>query len=355
MLRRTLLLSVALAFSCAVTDFAIAYDVEAVLKARAVLREGARLSAKEVEVLEERLQADPLDMSTRTRLLGYYGAISRYREPSSQARLRSLVLWQIHNKPKSPVLAGLPPPAWQLEYFRDPDGYVEGKQAFLAHLEKEPNDLTLLEYTADFLSTRDRALAIELLERAQSIDSANPDWALKLGFNYYLESRGRSGVNLDVARKALEQYDRAYSLSEESMRKRGLKWAAEVALIAKDLDKARQWAAIMLEDERRASNYGLHVHHGNITLGKIALAEGDVQAAASHLLLAGTTPGSPSLNSFGPDMALAKRLLEEGENEAVLQYLEQCARFWKSGQDRLKAWTAIVRAGEIPTSRDFGR
>ena len=350
MLRQTLLLTVAVACGCSVSDFALAEDI------RDLLKEGASLQAKEVEVLEERLQADPLDMPTRARLLGYHGKIPRYREPSSVARLRSLVLWMIHNEPKSEVFAWLPAPAWRLAAHRDPDGYVEGKQAFLAHLEMEPNDLTLLEYTADFVDLRDRPLAIELLERAQSIDNANPNWALKLGFKYYLESRGRYGKpNLEAARKSLEEYDRAYALSEEAAMKAGLKWAAMVALIANDLEKARQWATVMLADEPGGANYANNLHHGNITLGKIALEQGNVQEAASHLLLAGTTPGSPTLNSFGPDFALAKQLLEAGERETVLQYFDQCARFWKSGQEELREWTTLVRAGGMPTSRNFGR
>ncbi|MCY4596547.1 MAG: hypothetical protein OXC19_17320, partial [Bryobacterales bacterium] len=132
-------------------------------------------------------------------------------------------------------------------------------------------------------------------------------------------------------------------------------WALDVALALEEFDKARQWASVMLEDDRPGWNYGNNIHHGNIALGKIALAEGDVQGAASHLLLAGATPGSPQLNSFGPDTALAKKLLEEGEKEAVLQYLDQCAKFWKTGQDRLSEWTVVVRAGEMPSSREFGR
>ena len=350
MLRRTLLLAVTIACSCAVTDFAIAADAQAALK------EGARLTANEVAALEAQLQADPLDMATRTRLLGYYGDIPRYREPASQARLRSLVLWHIHNDPKSAVFAALPAPAWQLDAHRDPDGYIEGKQAFLAHLELEPNDLSLLRLTADFLSLRDRSLATELLERAQAIDNANPEWALKLGFNHHLDSQGRSEEqNLKAARKAFDQYKRAFDLSEEEALVMGGNWAIAVALTVKEFDKARQWASAMLEDDRPGWNYGNNIHHGNIALGKIALAEGDVQGAASYLLLAGATPGSPQLNSFGPDFALAKQLLEAGEKEAVLQYLDQCTKFWKMGQDRLREWTTVVRAGSMPSSRDFGR
>jgi len=38
------------------------------------------------------------------------------------------------------------------------------------------------------------------------------------------------------------------------------------------------------------------------------LKEGKVEDAKHYLLEAGKTPGSPQLNSFGPDMSLAEEL-----------------------------------------------
>lgn len=66
---------------------------------------------------------------------------------------------------------------------------------------------------------------------------------------------------------------------------------------------------------------------------------------------AGDTPGSPQLNSFGPNMTLARDLLQRGETAPVLAYFEQVRRFWKMGGGRLDAWSAAVEAGRIP---DFG-
>ena len=68
-------------------------------------------------------------------------------------------------------------------------------------------------------------------------------------------------------------------------------------------------------------------------------------------MAAGATPGSPQLNSFGPNMTLAKELLEKGQSEVVLQYLALCKKFWKMDRGQLDEWSATIRGGGIP---DFG-
>ena len=68
-----------------------------------------------------------------------------------------------------------------------------------------------------------------------------------------------------------------------------------------------------------------------------------------HIFLeSGKTKGSPNLNSFGPNMSLAKELLELGERDAVLEYLDLCGRFWKSGSDSIDQWKEEMARGEIP-------
>lgn len=93
------------------------------------------------------------------------------------------------------------------------------------------------------------------------------------------------------------------------------------------------------------------VHQGNIVLGRLALARGDVDGARRYLLAAGRTPGSSSLNSTGPNMALARDLLDKGETETVLQYLQECGAFWQGNRGKLAEWNALIRAGIKP---DFG-
>lgn len=98
-------------------------------------------------------------------------------------------------------------------------------------------------------------------------------------------------------------------------------------------------------------NYGNALHLAELVYGHKALAADDLDAARKHLLAAGRTPGSPQLRSFGPDMALAAKLLARGERGIVLEYFELCGNFWTNGTDKLARWTAEVKAGGTP---DFG-
>lgn len=98
-------------------------------------------------------------------------------------------------------------------------------------------------------------------------------------------------------------------------------------------------------------NYGNAIHDGNMVLGQVALKRGDVAAAKDYLLRAGRTPGSPQLDSFGPNMSLAQDLLQIGEREVVLEYFDLCAAFWEMERGRLAQWRKDVRAQRVP---EFG-
>lgn len=58
---------------------------------------------------------------------------------------------------------------------------------------------------------------------------------------------------------------------------------------------------------------------------------------------------SPAPCTFGPNMMLAKELLEAGEREVVM--VEACARFWQTPDHRADQWVHTIRQGGIP---DFG-
>jgi hypothetical protein len=95
-------------------------------------------------------------------------------------------------------------------------------------------------------------------------------------------------------------------------------------------------------------NYGNAFHHGHLTLGHVALAARDVATARAELHAAGRTPGSPQLNSFGPNMKLAQDLLAIGDYEAVLVYFDLCSSFWKMGHERLERWRNDLAENRVP-------
>lgn len=105
------------------------------------------------------------------------------------------------------------------------------------------------------------------------------------------------------------------------------------------------------ESYRTDWNYGNAIHKGNLALGRLALRQNRVSEANEYLLRAGRTLGSPQLDSFGPNMTLAKELYEHGERRSLLTYFELCGHFWELNRGKLREWSALVREGVEP---DFG-
>lgn len=129
---------------------------------------------------------------------------------------------------------------------------------------------------------------------------------------------------------------------------------AKRAFNADEIERAEQYSKQMLQTAPQYSkewSYGNAIFYGNLVLGRVALKRGDPKEAGKYLLAAGRTPGSPQLDSFGPNMTLAKELLEKGEMEMVQQYLDECRKFWKMGKQQLDEWSADVRDGKTPDFR----
>lgn len=164
---------------------------------------------------------------------------------------------------------------------------------------------------------------------------------------------GRRGPHAEAAARALAQFERAYGLSDRRGRDGLLEGLGNAALAAGEIQKARNYAESMLSRSSQSWNDGNLVHHGHLILGRIALVEGRLEEAKERLVLAGGTTGAPNLSTFGPNMALAKELLERGEKEIVLEYFELCSVFWNtdSAKDKLRRWSEQVAEGSLP---DFG-
>lgn len=181
---------------------------------------------------------------------------------------------------------------------------------------------------------------------------------ITLSFNALVSAQQSSAANdrgkISPA-EALRRYEKLLEAATDSYEKFALTMkASTAALAAGETKKAKVYAQSTLQQADALSINsidGTAIHVGNLVLGHVVLAEGDVTEAKRLLLEAGKTKGSPPLDTFGPNMRLAKELLAMGEKEVVLQYFDLCAKFWELHHDRLDEWKAIVIKGGIPNFR----
>jgi len=280
------------------------------------------------------------------RLLTHY--LTERGDAARAARARH-VLWVVANAPEAEI-AG--PEAGFIKGI-ETENYAEARGLWLRHVESNPKNTRILANAARFLLLDDRAAAEGLLKRGAEIEPGNPRWNEQLAQLYQLEARRPDKTDPVAARKALEQYEAA--LGAGSPPARVLANAAECALWAGDDTKAAEYASELLRHVVNPAGRpdGSAIHDGHRILGHVALNAGDVEGARMHLLESAKTPGSPVLNSFGPELTLAKVLLEKGEREAVIQYLESLPRYWKGRQEAIDEWVILIRAGKTPDLNRF--
>jgi hypothetical protein len=119
---------------------------------------------------------------------------------------------------------------------------------------------------------------------------------------------------------------------------------AMLAFQAGELDKAEQYARQTLAEP---SDMFDSVHAGNTVLGLIALKNDDIAGAGTYLLAAARTKGRSILDRWGPNLALAKAMLDRGQNDIVLEYFQLCKSF-VTKNPKLDDWIAMLKGGRAP-------
>ncbi len=320
-----------------------------------IIKQGERLSEAEAQQLEEQLRRNPSDVIARVKLLGYYGRMALDSRQAAAAR-RAHILWLAQNRPEEPVLGT---PYAMLHPSMDGAAFIRVRSILLQQVQKHPKNVRILANARNFLGVYDRRTAIALAQRALALEPNNPDHAQQLAHLYSMEANSARDA---AVRK--HYYQQALAVLESMLRRRRLDPITHVGLLSDTADvavRAEEWAKAQhyaQELLRLASRRffvfqpdadGIHTAH--TVLGKVALHRGDVEAAKKHLLDSARVSGSPVLSSFGPDFTLAKALLQRGERQTVLEYLNLCERFWQYGRDRLSEYRRTIEKGGIP---DFG-
>jgi tetratricopeptide (TPR) repeat protein len=312
---------------------------------------GKRLSKEDVAKLERQLAEKPDNLQLRRQLMAHY---AKKRTPSARASRLEHIIWIITNQPATRI-AGTR--ICRIDRNSDPEGYERARDLWLEQVNAHSANAAVIGNAAYFMMQNDQQVAEDLLNMCRAVDPKNSQCVKLLGTISALKAEivRRAEDASSPTLQALADLERTYELTEGKKEKQLLlSELCKAAFAAGDYKKAVSYAnqALQAVDDLQQDNiHGDALHNGHLILGRIAIMNGQITRAKQHLIEAGKTPGSPALDSFGPNMSLAKELLEAGESEVVLDYFHLCEEFWKYGEKRLATWTEVVKEGGIP---DFG-
>jgi len=290
--------------------------------------------------LEADLRSHPDNIDDRLSLIGYYSWNGR--TPGDRLRLRTHVLWMIDNHPEHPATAE---PALR-DLPDDPDGNVQILEVWTKNLEIHKDDYNVLKNAEKFFFSRNPSTAEALVRRLGEKDPSNRTWPNELAKLYSM-----FGIpdypSKDPAETATEAYKRVLELTRDPHSRESLAGdMAEADFKAGNLSGAAALARIHLQSSDRSA-----IQRANTLLGRVALRSDDMSSAKQYLLDSGKPDVGRYVSLSGPTMILAKELLEKGQRDIVVEYLEECLTLWPHGEDILRIWISDIQNGRTP---DFG-
>ncbi len=332
---------------------------------------GSDISADQADWLELHRHVADRQLAVRLILLGKYFSD---RDPAIRARRATHIYWLIEHHPDRKTAGN--PEAYLLR-FEQSVAYDPARSLWLQQCATHKSNAAVLGNAARFFVLNDPELAEKLFVEAQTLDPTNPEWHVLLAHLHQLsakrgdpESRNSRAKQAMIELEMAEQLRSSHSgglpaefgeLTPEQSRHlqsltrlHTLPDRTKAAFEAGELNFARQFAeeCLALASSEEIGEFfqadGNAIHYSHLVLGRIALREGHCELAKAHLLNSGRTKGSPNLGSFGPNMSLAKELLELGERDVVIEYLDLCSTFWESGSDTLVQWKEEIARGELP-------
>lgn len=322
--------------------------------------------ADRIAALEAQIQEEPESRALREDLLSLY----------VQARLTAAaprnehVLWYVRHHPRESFARC---PLAHIDRQTAPEAYAAVEAVWRRHYEENPSDALIACGLAQFVAGDDRPRALEILEGFLRRDPTATEVWVDLGrmhpepqerLKCFQEARARDSKHPNllvwIAQSAVDVDDRpsAESTSHELL---GLVAAARNAH-GERLDwlergqalwaKAREATASEAEARRlvRAiSDHAFHKHWAHTALGLVALRNGDLDGAVSHLHQSAAIGGDHRLSSYGPSFELAEALCTRELWSAVADYLEACKAFWNPQiLQALQDQIAVHRVPEFP-------
>jgi tetratricopeptide (TPR) repeat protein len=313
------------------------------VKAILLLYSGKSVTKSKADELESDVKKTPDKIDSRLILIGYY--TSNGKTPADRQRLRTHVLWMIENHPEHPATAepGL----------RDLPGDFEGNAQILdlwnKNLESRGDDVAVLKDAEKFFFSRDPVAADQLIHRIAEKEPNNREWPNELAQLYRMIGIPGTPID-DPGERASESYKRVLALTRNPAAREALAGEmAQAAFKVGDLAGAEELAKIHLKSNDRTAP-----QRANTLLGRVALRSGDLNGAKQYLLASSGPQAEKDVSLSGPTMILAKELLEQGEHDAVLQYLDNCLLLWPHGENVLQIWIGDIKRGKTPNFGNLG-
>jgi tetratricopeptide (TPR) repeat protein len=305
--------------------------------------EGEAMHGNDLAALETKMAAQPNDLPTRSRLLGFY-ASNAMPDGTFPERRREHVLWLIRNHPAEAIAGSR---YARIDPAADADGFKALREAWIEQTRAHPNNADVLFNAARGLMRWDLDLTEMILKRGETIQPADPAWPEGLGMLYALHwQKSEKEACAALREKALAAYDRALEMAGTTEAKIPLSEAAARAALALDaVDAARRHA-------RRLVTYGSNgrtatANLGETLMGLAALEKGEMDEAKGHLK-ASAKVGGAWKDGDAPSMELAAALAQRGEKAAVVEYLKACEAIFPDGVEKLEKWRTSVEKGELP-------
>jgi tetratricopeptide (TPR) repeat protein len=302
-----------------------------------LLYSGKSLLKAKAEELEAALRKEPDKIESRVLLIGYY--TWNGHSASDRLRLRAHVLWMIENHPEhaataEPSLRDLPD---------DPEGNVQILEIWNKHLQSRSDDLAVLKNAEKFYFGKDPAEADRLIHRISAREPNNREWPAELAQLYRMF--GIPGENIEnPGERAVEEYRRVLELTKNPAARLALSGEmADAAFKIGDFPAAAQLAKIYLDSSDRPA-----VQRANTILGRVALRTGDIANAKQYLLDSAADGAARDIAFSGPTLVLAKEMIDHGERDVVVEYLEHCLVLWPRGESVLRIWIADIKNGKTP-------
>lgn len=265
---------------------------------------------------------------------------SKYGDEARSLRKGHLI-WMMRHHPQLMEESDTSPPS-------APELYRELTEEWIRLLPGYYGDPVRLAPAARHFCINEPRLSLALYARCQELEPDNHEWS-----DWFSRTIGLMSGGAETEEEYEVLVQEQFELLEQSLDRAPVPSfvMTELVVVAYDAGqpaRARELAQQLVDEASQETNWntGNALHKAHLVLGLLALDDGDLGKAKSHILDSGRIPGSPQLNSFGPNMRLALALLQRGESQVVLEYFELCGKFWPSPM--LDEWRDQVRAGEIP-------